>query len=456
MSIEERREKSYKVFMTPLISEDVYGTEVEVTDFVLESGVGKIKKGIDATDYDYGIFFYGDISLRCKNFNGYFNDENDTRSIFTFTRDRAKVRVVYRDQTTSATDDTIIFNGLINEEATRLDIQKDEIKLRVLALDSVIRNNKVSAGAVGSGVTFKTAIETILNTPRITSVLNFSASNINPDLNLTIDVGSEFDNKPTREALNELLLASNSVMVIDDSQNMIVRSREEDTLKDVHNLHGANDFLGRENIKFINGYNTGRHRMFNSVRVNNTVSTDDDLAKEFGTRQKRVTLEFITDVTKEKQIADRLLKEFKVSKIELKIGIPTSVAKSLDIEIFDRVSVNYPLRIGAPEEGEFLPVIGQTKIGDADAPLPETFGSIAIDPNLAFKVIELNEDPRSFTTMLKLRQKGTLLNDGVFNEDTNCIVGFGVIGVCKIAGSGSESFNPSVIGAAKIGVTKVG
>jgi len=450
---------SYKVIIQPLTANNIYGAEIDVTDQVRETGVSKIKQGIDSTDYDFGVFLYDDLTIKVANSNGKFNDAFDSRSIFIAGRDRAKVKIIYRnfDKDTDGfyqETDTITFLGMINEEATRENFASETVNLKVLSRDSVIRNTKVASGAIAAGVTVKSAIETIINTPRITSILTFSAANINPDLNIVLDVGSVYDNESTRTVLTDLLRISNSVMIIDDSDNMIVKSRAEDTTRDILNLFGKSDELGRENIKSISQYNSGLHRMFNSVKVNGVEKSDTAIAAGFGERTKELTFESITDPVKSTDIATRLLNEFKAPKIELLLDVPTEVAKN--VELLDRVSVNFPLRVHRPSPGNFLPVIGVATIGDTETPLPAVTGSRAIMPEIAFKVIEIAENPKLFKTTLKLRQKGTGLSDGQFNEAGNCILGFAVIGECILtAGDDDATFFSSPLGGAIIGKTKL-
>lgn len=452
--------ETYTARVLPTISEGVYASSfIDISDFVLDKGVPKISQSIDSTDYDYGLFKYGDITLKCKNLNGILGDINDSRSIFNLNgRDKAKVEIVYRkdilnDDGETIRTDTISFKGIINEEATRFDIVDDIISFKVLALDSVIRNNKVSGGTIPNGALASTAIKSILNVPKITAVLGFSASNINVDQDFIIDDGSDFDNNTNRTALNKLLVATNSVLLIDSSDNIIVKSRLENTVKDVLNLYGENDLLGRENIIKIKGYNPGNHRMFNSVKLDTWEEGNVPLQQQFGTRQKSVNLDFITTEATGRVILRRLLREFKAPKIELTVTVPTNVA--LNVELLDRVSINHPLRIGAPADGEFLPVIGVTKIGDSDSPLPRQFGSIAISPLIAFKVIGIAHRSARLETELKLRQVGVELNDGQFNVAGNCLIGSAIIGDCQIGVGSTDPFNPSVLGAAQVGSTKI-
>lgn len=444
----------YRVVFQPLSSENVYGDEIDVSDKITINGIKKIRRSIDAGDYNIGVFTYDDITLTGINFDGYFNDPLDSRSIFRYNRDRCKVTVKYIQFGTDGEETaTITFRGLINEEATRVNPEKDEIRFKVLSRDSVIRTTKVPSGTVTNGTSVSTAILNILSTPKIQSVLNVDAGNINPDLDVTVDVGSELDNRPTKDALNELLLVSNSVLIIDSSDNVIVRSREENGDSPVLNLYGKHDIHRRENILSIKDYNTGLHRVFSSVMVNGQETSDSQIAKEYVERQKEITIDFITDDDTENDIAARLLRDFKVPKIEVRMRVPTHVAK--DYDLLDLVSINYPLRV-KPILGQKLPVIGITEVGESGFPLPDTFGSLVIEPNLAFKIIQIDEYPKDFITELKLRQIGITFSDGVFNAPGSNIVGFAVIGDAEL-GSGDlegEIYNPGIVGGGQIGESK--
>lgn len=456
---------SYKIYFTPLenADENIYGDEIDVSDRIRLSGVGNIKRSIDSSDYDIGVFTFSDLELTGQNQNGYFN-EQDVRSIFTTARDRCKVRVVFNEmQLVRNIQGTVLseiitstntYRGIINDEATRLDIVAESIRFKVLSRDSVLRTTKISAGVVSNGMSFKAAIEAILNVPRITSVLIFNSVNINPQLNITIDEGSFFNNISVKSALDQLLLASNSVLLIDDAGNMVVKSREPDETRDIVNLYGKNDIHKRENIIDITAYNNGRQRMFTSFVVNDRESSNTAHVQAFGLRQKVLKLEFLTDTDTIDAVSANLVDEFKTPKIELNVKVSTRIAK--DIQLLDRISVNYPLRL-KPPAGKFLPVIGITEIGDPSMPLPYTFGAIEIPSRIAFKVIEIEDNVENFTSILRLRQTGKDIDDGVFDPANNCLVGFAVIGIAKICSGGNEcdTFNPSVVGAAQLGCTKI-
>lgn len=456
----------YFVYMTPRMTADdnSYGDEIDVSDRVIINGIGAVTQSVDAGDYDVGVFTFNELNLKGQNFNGYFNDENDTRSIFRAGRDRAKVRVVFQKLVLTKdsrgtvyleeTEETVTFRGIINDEATRLEVVDETVTFKVLSRDSVLRTTKISGGVVGNTMLTTDAIFAMLNVPRITAVLTVLEANINPPLNIRVDIGAKFDNKTVKDGLDQLLNAVNAVLTIDADGTVFVTNREE-SMNDVLALYGKNDEEGRENIIDISNYNNGRQRMFNAVRVNDQEIANNVFVAAFGFRKKALTLDWITDGDKALEIAARLLDEFKFPKIELNVKVPTEVSKNT--RLLDPVSINYPLRV-EPIEGKFLPVIGAAKIGDPLTPLPYSFGAVTIFPRVSFKVIEISDNPSDFTTTLKLRQTGRGYDDGYFDNPASCRIGFAVIGIAKICGTGDDcdTFNPSVVAAAEIGCTLVG
>jgi len=437
----------YQVLFTPKASINSYGTQVDVTDRIRLDGLQKVKRTIDSGDYGFGVYTYDDINLKGFNKDGIFNTQEDTRSMFPAGRDGCKVTIVFKQYDNEDNEtDTIVFNGLINEEATRLDVVKDIITFKVLSLTSIIRNTKVPAGLISSGTLASAAMLSILSTNRIEQILGVDALNINPGIDYAIDVGTAFDNKPAKSALDELLLSTNSVMTIDSSLNVIIRSRVENLTRPILYLYGKSDGLGRENIINISNYNSGFHRMFTSVLVNDTEASNSGLSQDYGVRQSIFQLEFITAPETEATIAQTLLDEFKAPKIELEVQVPIRTA--LGFDLLDRVSINYPLR-AKPPAGTFLPVYDVAKYDDDLTPYPLTYGSLYLAPRLSFKIIEIVEDPKSFTATLKIRQVGSDVFDGVFDVPGNSLYDFAVYGDSVYIENTDLSvlWNPSVYGA---------
>lgn len=401
---------NYKVLFTPLIGFNTYGTTVDVTkdidltDFV--KNLGTIKREIDNGDYDIGIFTFGDITLNAINFSRKFNDENDALSIFKYRRDRCKVEIIFYDA--SGTPSTR-FKGLINDDATRIDVDKDIVRFKVLSLDSIFRQVSVQAGAIVTGDLFSTAIKKILNVPEITSTLTYSASNIVADLDLTIDDGEVFSSIPVKDALDSLLLAANSILYVDNSDTIYVKARTESA--NIFYLYGPSDPLGRENIISLKNFNNGLQRSFNSVKVNdNTVYTIDAWVTEYGFRQKSVSLDFITTSATEEAIATRIANTFHVPKAEIEVTVKS--ADFQDIDLLDIVSIDFGYRLTPDPRDNGLPMYGTAQYGTAHYAI--SAGSFKIYPSEKWKVTAIEENPAKGTTILRLRRTGTYTNDGYF------------------------------------------
>lgn len=406
------------LLLTPLTDVNTYGTEVDITDFIEEEGIPSITTFIDSEDYDIGIFSYGSIQFTLDNEKGSFNDYSDPRSLFTYFRDLSKVRMVFRQYETlrnsegivvsTVVTDTTLFKGLIRDEATRLDPASDRITMEALSLESIISNVRISPGAINDDSMTTTAFLEILDNTKVTSLLTVSSGNIDPDLNLTIDDGGFFDALSGLEAIKTLLTATNSVLLINADNEIVIRNRDVDSDLYTLELYGKNDIHGRENIISLSDYNNGFHRIANSIRSSRVESNDTGSIDEIGLRQKQIDFEFITTEGTLQTIADRILAEFLVPKIECKVRIPMSIGKS--ISLLQRVTINMPLYI--EPSGTFLPVIGGADYGDSAAPYPIEIGSVEILPTTIFKVIEIEHDLAAMETTLKLRQIGTTHEDG--------------------------------------------
>lgn len=400
---------SIRVYMTPLVETGVYGETVDVTqdvdvsDLIKSGGLGTLKRQLDFGDFDIGVYVFGDITLKCINYDGRFNDSSDWRSMFPYRRDLTKVEIKV------ISGEGVVysrFKGLINDDATKQDYAKGEASIRVLSLDSIFRKNNVAGGAISNGNSFKSAIETILNVPEVTSILGYDVANIELGYNGTIDDASVFDQAIIKGALDDLLLASNAILYIDGSDNIIVTPRKErDT---THYFYGNDHIEGRDNIINISNYNNGTQRGFNTIKVNETVRTNDGWAEEYGVREKSFDLGFITNETTEEEIGDALLAEFAVPKPELEIEV--SSFDAVQVDLLHKVRVDFDYMKRPPPGQDLLTLTGTATTGSAVT--NTATGNIRIRPEQIFKVVGIEERPRQMITKLKLRQVGNLTSEG--------------------------------------------
>jgi hypothetical protein len=210
---------------------------------------------------------------------------------------------------------------------------------------------------------------------------------------------------------------------------MIVQSRSENT-GDYTELYGPFSQRSRQNILKLNKYNNGKQRLFTVVKVGNSASVESNYLTDDGYRQKSISLNFITSSSTELTIAQNISNEFKFPKIELEVEVETSLAKNLNL--LDKILIDYPLRL--KPYIKFFPVVGDSKIDDSVTPLPYEFGSSTIERNIPFKIIEIKQNVKKFTTILKLRQLGVDTGDGFININPgSSLVGFAVIDIAKVA-----------------------
>jgi len=450
------RPKSYQVLITPLVSKGVYGTVTDVSkdivldDFIKDKGISTIKREVDNGDFDFGVFVFDSINLTALNLDGKFSDPDDTRSLFKYSRDKAKITINFFNGITNTPDSS--FRGLIDDRASKINFGKNEVKLKILSNDSIINRVKIPAGAITNATLVSSAIKTILQLTDIVAVLNYSASNINVQNDYIIDDGSFFDNKTVKKGLDKLLSVSNSILLVEkDTDNMIVRSRDF-TTGDVFNFYGHGDVFGRENILDIKNYNTGLQRAFNTITIGAISKSNAGAIDTFGDNPKTLDFGFITNPITEAVIATDILDNWKIPKTELEILCKTSDVK--DLKFFDLASVDYPYRI-KPYGDNKLPVYGSSKYGTAV--YPYVFGNLKIKDNKAFKVIGIKENPKTLLTMVKLRQTGKDISDGYYSQ-IGSFYGSAIYGL-NVYQPDADRIDPNIkshYGAAKFGTVHYG
>lgn len=452
------RPKSYQVLITPLVAKNTYGTTVDVTldveidDYVKDSGISTIKREVDNGDFDIGVFVFDSINLTCLNIDGKFSGINDSRSMFKYSRDKAKITINFFDGTSNTPDSS--FKGIIDDRATKLNFKKNEIKFKLLSNDSIINRTKVPAASIPNLTLVSDAIKTLLQLPEITAVLNYDASDINVLNDYAIDDGSRFDNKTVKFALDKLLAVSNSVLLVEkDTNNMVVKSREFNS-GNVKQFYGHGDLFGRENIIDIKNYNDGLQRAFNTINIGNQSASNAGFIDLFGDNAKAFEFDFITNANTQQIIAQDLLDYWKAPKAELEVLTTTNEAKNLNF--FDLVSIDFPYRV-KPYKDDKLPIYGQALYGTAV--YPYIFGNLKIRPTVAFKVIGKKETPNQFLTTVKLRQIGTTIDDGYFSK-VGTYYGSSIYGAeTAVYQLDPDRIDPnikSVFGAAKYGTVHYG
>ena len=394
----------YKVLITPVKNINGYeASATDVTEYVISGGIGDISLKSDANDFDIGQYTYDYVDIKFTNFSGYFSDIEQPRTLFKFGRDKAKVEIQYRDLDG---DYIASFKGIINDEFTVQDLNKNEVKLRVMSYDSIFRKLVATVGTVSPTMLVSTAFKVLLNRPAVTNLINYSASLITPLLDIAIDAVDGLENVSFKDAFNKLLEASCSVMFVDEDNYINVRSRTNNS-NTPHYFWNWGDLLGRNNIIGIEKYNTGLQRAFNLFKIDLTSSQNTSSINEFALREKELSLEKIfTDVNKQQLICDTYVANFAYPKKEFELTVKTELAK--DIKLFDLVSVDYKSK---PLKQAAAPVLYTLPMPLIANNLPIVYEGQQISPVIGFKVIAKTIKTDKLETVLKLREIGTAAGD---------------------------------------------
>lgn len=384
-----------EILITPLNDENNYGNTFDATDYLKSGTIGNVSQTIDKGNYDIGLFTYADLNITLINFDGRFNDNTKSSSMFYYTRDRALVEVNYYDNDNNK---YLIFSGIINDEATQQDLINDTVKLKVLSRDSIIRKTKVSGGLIKNGDSFLEAINIILGQPKIKNVMNYNSSNITVGYNNVLDDVEQFTDQNTRTVLDALLNVSGSVFRVDKNNNMIVSPRVV-TSKPALELFGGGNLLQQNNIIKMQNYNDGLQRTFNTFVVNKITSQDQGYINRFGAEIKNYTFDFITQETTSQEIGTYLLNEFKEPKSEVEITVPTNTAK--DSEILDPVTVSLK-KNAIGWENKRVPIAG-VAIAGSDY-VPYNSGGTIFNNNKNWKITGIIQDTKKLETTLRLRE----------------------------------------------------
>ena len=398
----------YSCHISPFLGNG-YGEEVDVTQYVLKNGFKKIEQTIDNSDYVIGAFSYNSINLKLTNHTGLFSFPVRPNSIFTNTRDRAIVTIRF--------DDRIVFKGVINEEATKEDIHRATLKLQVLSEDSILRKTYISSGAIPARAKFSDAIRAIFKLSEISAILKLG--NIDVLVDEEIDDTSALENRSCRDSINDLLNVAGSVMSV--SNSVVTIGPRSTTAKSRNIVYGDSDALRRRPVIFnIKDYNSGMHRLFNSVSINEHRVIDRGSIEVYVLREREnFEYPFLTDLEKINRVAMNILEEFRYPREEMKVLFLTEEIG--DVKLSENLALDFtPL---AKPSGNRLPLYGSAKYGEGRYPFVNPGPNFP--PTVLWTIYEKVERPQDYLTEIKLRRVGRGFGEEFFLPS---IFGIGVYG----------------------------
>ena len=384
----------YQVLFRPLESTGVYmATPVDVTPYI--SSMANINVDIEGDEFTFGLFKYNNVQLVLNNASGYF------KYFFPLTRDKTKVEVYFIHNAITS----LHFSGLINDISTSE--TEDTIAIQVLGIESSLSFLPVKAGLI-RGDDALTAIKLILSDSGLINFFRYDATNISVHNNPTIDNGAALDGIPKLDALKELLLASNSVLYIKNG-DVIVSSRHN-LATPTHDFKYASLFADNNILRIIKA-NNGLSRLFNIVKLSDTVLVaDDDSILQYGAKKIELELKSIQNVNTLTAIATSIRDEFKILKKEIDIEVATENITNPAISLFNQCTINIKEKLIPPANTK-LAFYDDGSLWNSGSSYPLIKGTITQSHDIAYKVIGKFENTKSFKTVLRLREKGVLIND---------------------------------------------
>ena len=345
---------------------------IEVTEDVDFDATGNISQLIDNNEFNVGQFKFSDFDLKLRNQLGAYSDVDVLQSIFRTRRAGSQFKLTWSpsDQSPQCGDSiagnsygaTIdspvdVFIGVINDEASKLDIDDQQITFSVLSTDSIFTTIEAPFNLLSIGQLYSDAIFAILNQVSVTEYLLLDVGNITLGLDQTFDVVTQYENKTVKEVLDDVLRQANAIIFIKE-ETIFIRPRDGGLVSKYTFIgQGSND--GIEDIIKISDVTTGLNKVFNYW----TFADTDLIAKDVGSidinliRKKEISVEAITNTAKRQAILNSQRDTFKNKKqrFDLTVAINSDL---LGLFLLDRVTVDYPTIFIPGETGGELPIYG--------------------------------------------------------------------------------------------------
>jgi len=400
----------FRVYIKPFKDDGTYGDFVEVTGNVDARSISTINREIDSTEYNAGVFKFSNFSIVLSNEHGKYSDVDVFQSIFRYKRTDSVIKITWTPNAfddhvaglhvLTDEDDLTIFEGLINDKATTLNIKKQNIKFQCLGYESLFEKMEVPFASLSVGDTFEEIIYDCLNQSLFTQHVTVSTGNISTGTNTATDAIADLENKTVKEALDILLIHSNSVLYIDNNILYVTTRAASASLQ--YTFYGQASNIGTENIVDISNVRTGLNRVFNLWTWQDTALFSSDASSKdlYGVSKKEIETSFVTNTTKRNTILGALKDEFKNPKQELNITTGINYTR-FQLNILDKIKVDYPT-VFVPADDNDLPIWGKVSWGNFKYPLGEW--SITLTTDVDYKIIGIKYSIKSGKIIFKIRE----------------------------------------------------
>jgi hypothetical protein len=403
-----------RVYIQPFDTSGQYtGTWIEVTKDVIAGSLGTVQKRLDVSDYDIGVYTNSNVSFSLRNDTGTYSDVGNPDSIFAYKRSDSLVKITwdmadwdYFSGLSNSFDilgnEVTIYQGLLSDESTSMDLNSQSVSFDILGYETVLDRAQTPdwVGIPPADNKCSTLIKSLLATADAATpnVLTVDDLQIGPSNDALFDDLSVFANKTCKEALNDILTVSNSILYIPIT-TPVVSGRISSTDVKFH-FYGPAATGGPENIVDIQDIRSGVNRTFNFVlwTDNATPSIDVTSVTQYGLSKKEIKVDGLTNTAKQKTVLDSILAEFGSPKQEFKLVTPLTYG-SLALSLLDKVDIDFPVVSISTDN---LPYYGVSIYGAAS--YPKTISSFTILTSETYKIIGQEIDAVANVVTFNLRR----------------------------------------------------
>lgn len=403
----------FKFYVKPFNDDGTYQSAwTNISDDVDLGSMGSLKRSLDNTEYDNGIFKNNGLTITLVNPDGRYSDVGSPNSIFKFRRSNSQVKITWEIMHydtkagffvcgyTQVSTETDIFLGFLNDDALKQEAEDQNLQFKILGRESIFTETETPYSSISTSQTFSQVIYTLLNQTSITAVMTVAQANIVCSTNSVIDTKAPLENTTVLEALRKILEASNSVLYIKNDIVYVTGRTASASVE--YTFYGQGALYGIENIIDISEYRAGLNRLFNYLTWTDATNVSEDASSTalYGIRKKSLKSDLITDSTKRTTILNAIKAEFAFPKIEFTLRCQMDY-DTIALDVLDRVNVDYP-NIAIAAEGSVLP-FWDTAIWDSDK-FPIEVLPITIDASLEFKILSKDIDMQNQEMVFLLRE----------------------------------------------------
>ena len=376
---------------------------LDITKYLLDSGLPKIAQKLDNQGYQYGQFKTANASFKIDNSGGIFFPPSSQLSLFSgfFSRQYTKVRYrcgYYDNEDTQI--DEVVFQGLLNEKTIKTEFETGEATFQALGMDAVLRERDTTSTISGSK-TAKQTIDTILSgNTYISAFINYDAGNINPAINIVFDDSSLFAKRSISAVLSEIAKKTYSVWYIDIQTNDLIFKSRAANSNTPYSLDQNKDILK------VYDYQEGYDKIINKINYKSGVNTYEFKATQtdldiYGTNS--ISLgesedEPITTYATFETLCNTIIANEKLPKRRIKVDI---IYYPNVFKLYDKVTPIYITRKNTARN--ILIWNGSTQWNNGYIYKTQGAG-MSLDENIIWKVLGIDNDTKNFVTTLELEE----------------------------------------------------